>query len=303
MGLEKVYPGDRSISANTINTLIDYYESVNLGGLGASGMPGQILVRNTTSSVLSFGAAVGISAPMFVAPQTDPGTGDDAAVVEIERFRHFSDRNYNAVMPTEGMTLGITLAPIAPDDVGPVVLSGVVRSVVDVKDTGHKTVTFTTGTTALESSDSGKFSFLINPTATGKQWCDLVFGVSGGGGGVPQIKNTFGVTQTTFLPGTVGLVRLYTREPNPVLSNDSVMAYLPPHYDGIIIQPSTPVVISPASYLANITGNNPVTTTIEWQIDNAVYPGAYQPMRTIMARRKRLTLSCSFRDGWPPVKS
>ena len=262
MGLEKVYPGDRSISANTINTLIDYYESVNLSGLGTSGIPGQILVRNTTGGVLPFGAAVGISATMFAVPQANPGSGDDADTVEIERFRHFSDRNYNAVMPTDETTLGITLVPIAPDDVGSVALSGVVRAVVDVKDTAHKTVTFTTGTTALESSESGTLSFLVQPAATGKQWCDLVFGVSGGTAPVGELG--WGTPLSSMSPLTGAMVtkaRIYPETAIDQYRRDIV--YLGEEWENCIVREGTPISHFPARPLQRLAYLNSATLSAE----------------------------------------
>jgi len=156
-----------------------------------------IRATNATGRNLPFGSAVGVSVSSLPKPPIDPppGIGLEALLIEAERFHYFEDRSYHVVLPGKNTTLGITTEPIDAGDTGCIALSGIVRAVVNVRDTSHDSVTFTDGTTLLESTDSGdteqpgQLSFLIRPTTTGRQWCDLVFGVGGGAcGGGGEIK-------------------------------------------------------------------------------------------------------------------
>jgi len=153
---------------------------------GIDGADGQDLTGvcikavNISGRNLRFGSAVGILAPAFNKPPVDPppGGGITAIVAESERYFYFEDRTYYVTMPHDDLKIGIVMESISQSGIGCIALSGIVRAVVDVLDLAHETVTFTPGTTDLESTDdAGQLSFLIPPFATGRQWCDLTFGV------------------------------------------------------------------------------------------------------------------------------
>ncbi len=187
--LERIHKGDRTIPSQTWNQMADFVESALISGADASGgtAPLVITVRNETGENLNFGDCVAVESPLFDVP-------DESEPDENEKYRHFHDRTYKVVKPESGKSLAVVTVPMSPDDLGRVVLSGVVRAIVDVKNTSHKRVTFTPDTVKLESSDDGDLSFFIKPTSTGKQWCDLLFG---GKSGSPIIVDTLTSTLTS----------------------------------------------------------------------------------------------------------
>jgi len=225
-----VRPGDNfQFRAETINDMlqmISQWKRGNLAGNSGANSGGRsetIFVKNTTGVDLFAGDVAAIESPLFAAPEIE---SEDRADI----YRHFLDRSYLAVLPTEGKSLAIATGPIPDGQIGRVVISGVVRAVVDVKDTAHKNATFTAGTTALESSESGTLSFLIQPTATGLQWCDLVFGVSGG-----TVKKKF--EAVLYTPGNRGAYAQAT---------DGTLLYCPEYLEeGVNMAPSTNVLITP----------------------------------------------------------
>ena len=262
-----VSPGDnvqfRASMINDMLQMISQWKSGHLGGnssMNSGGRGETIFVKNTTGVDLFASDVAAIESPLFAAPEIE---SEDRADI----YRHFLDRSYLAILPTEDKSLAIATGPIPDGQIGRVVISGVVRAKVDVKDTAHKTVTFTPNTTALESSDSGKFSFLIQPTATGKQWCDLVFGVSGGGGGGnPLIDDTLSST-------LVGL--------NTATTSKGHIVYAPVLAEGRAVAPGTPIthmkgldgrqyLVGIKSYATQLALNTPTLTANGNAIDISV---------------------------------
>ena len=219
-------PGDKQISSSLLNAASDLIARQEAGSILGGTAPSIVRVVNNTGQALNYGDCVGIQSPLFDVPATpntaqQPDNPDD----EVEQLRHFNDRSYSAVLPTEGHSLGIITEPGDVGQVCRVTLSGVVRAVVDVKDTTHKSVTFTAETTDLESSDSGKASFFIQPTATGKQWCDLVLGTASSTNrhGIIAMKNVSGVTIPKF--AAVIYNSMYNRPNYASLFNDFQTRY------------------------------------------------------------------------------
>ena len=193
-------PGDRQIPASFLNAIGGFLQTAGTGNIEGGVAPSVIRVFNRTGQVLDYGSCVGIESPLFAIPST-PNTGpqpDDINDV-ADQARHFFDRSYSAVLPTEGHSLGIIMGPCDVEQVCQVALTGLVRAVVDVINTDHVAVKAKAGTTELESADEGEgpISFLIKPTTTGKQWCDLVFGIASGGGGFSDLEIT---TVTSTIP-------------------------------------------------------------------------------------------------------
>jgi len=169
---------------------------------GIDGLDGQNLTGvcikavNISGRHLRFGSAVGVLAPALNKPPVDPppGGGMAAILMESERYFYFEDRTYYVGMPHDDLKLGILMESSDPNEIACVTLTGIVRAAVHVRDLDHDTVTFTPGTTDLESTDdAGPLSYLVRPDSTGRQWCDLIFGsgtCEGGGAGITSEKGT-----------------------------------------------------------------------------------------------------------------
>ena len=249
--------------AETINDILQMIAQWKRGNLsGNSGMNfgdrGEtIFVKNATGVDLFAGDVAAIESPLFATPEI---ASEDRA----DQYRHFLDRSYLAVLPEEGKSLAIATGPIPAGQIGRVVISGIVRAKVDVVDTDHIAVKAKAGTTELESADEGEgpISFLIKPTSTGKQWCDLVFGIASGGGGSPSLAR-FATTLQVFSPGTIGDVRIYF---GMSLMNDYITAkaVLPVNYYQVAVANQTSCIVVPTNY-----SNSSVTA--DWLIINALY--------------------------------
>ena len=257
-----VYPGDRQVSASLLNALSDQLAAGEAGSIAGSAAPSVMRVVNNTGQPLDYGACVGIESPLFEVPPTpntaQTGNPDD----EIDQTRHFFDRSYSAVLPTENHSLGIVMEPGDVGEVCRVALTGVVRAVVDVKDTAHKTVTFTAGTTVLESGESGILSFLIQPTATGKQWVDLVFGISGGT--APSGELGWGTPLSSMSPLNGAMVtkaRTFPEADRDRYRRDIV--YLGEEWENCIVREITPISHFPARPMQQLAYLNSATRSAE----------------------------------------
>jgi|GEM_PF-4259506 len=197
-----VNPGDRfTFRASTLNAMLQMVNAWKSGKLGGTSgdtggnRPDVVIVKNMTEVDLTFGNAVSLESPLFDVPNDSDKSG--------EQLRHFLDRTYKAVKPKENYPLAITLEPIGKGKIGRVAVSGIVRTVVDVKSKDHARVTFTDDTVELESSDDGDLSFYIPPKKTGKQWCDLQFGSPGEAAPSSDLLTTVKTIITHTTPGTV----------------------------------------------------------------------------------------------------
>ena len=221
-----------------------------------------IRATNATGRNLPFGSAVGVSVSSLPKPPIDPptGIGLEALLIEAERFHYFEDRSYHVVLPGKNTTLGITTEPIDAGDTGCIALSGIVRAVVNVRDTSHDSVTFTDGTTLLESTDSGdteqpgQLSFLIRPTATGRQWCDLVFG---GCGGTAQL----GEFETATLFNTMSRNEVGYTTTGHLISGSMLDA-------GLSVEPATMVYVN---------GIGKPDATLAYALKRSIYPALAKP--------------------------
>lgn len=237
-------PGDTQIPASFLNDLGDLMARLGAGNIEGGGSPSTIRVVNNTGQSLNYGDCVGIRSPLFEVP-SNPTTSDQPNEPDkvMEQCRHFFDRSYSAVLPEDGLSLGIVMQPGDAEQVCRVTLTGVVRAIVDVIDTTHVAVKSKSGTVELESASEGEgpLSFWIKPTATGKQWCDLVFGVASGGGS-PSGELGWGTPLSSMSPLNGAMVtktRTYPESDVDRYRRDIV--YLGEEWENCIVREGTPI--------------------------------------------------------------
>lgn len=140
--------------------------------------------KNMSGVALPERAIVGVDVSAFTPPDITPGTPDSNDANEaILRGVPVEIVKPNAT--THASKWGVTLGPMgtaAPDNVGHLVITGLVWARVNVTDAAHKCVALTTDDyTYLASAASGTAIWDRKLAGTGKQWALILLG--GGGGG------------------------------------------------------------------------------------------------------------------------